>query len=111
MRALLLCALVACGGRTEPPRPVPRPAAPGRIAIVVSVDGLMPRSYAGPGLGVPALRAMVAAGAWARSVRTVIPAVTYPAHTTLATGVSPARHGIVSNRAFDPLEKNQKGWR
>lgn len=113
MRALALAALlVACGGRTEPPRPVARPAAaPGRIAIVVSVDGLMPRSYAEPGLAVPTLRAMVAGGAWARSVRTVMPAVTYPAHTTIATGVSPARHGIVSNRAFDPLEKNQKGWR
>ncbi|HUS63152.1 MAG TPA: alkaline phosphatase family protein [Kofleriaceae bacterium] len=111
MRALALAALVvACGGRTEPPRPVAA-ATPSRIAIVVSVDGLMPGAYAEPGLAVPTMRGMVAGGAWARSVRSVMPAVTYPAHTTIATGVSPAAHGIVSNRAFDPLEKNQKGWR
>jgi predicted AlkP superfamily pyrophosphatase or phosphodiesterase len=109
--ALVALTALACGGRAGPPQPAARPAAPWRIAIVVSVDGLMPSSYTAPGLAVPTLRSMVAGGAWARSVRSVMPAVTYPAHTTLATGVSPDVHGIVSNRAFDPLEQNQKGWR
>jgi predicted AlkP superfamily pyrophosphatase or phosphodiesterase len=29
----------------------------------------------------------------------------------MATGVNPARHGITTNGAFDPLEKNLGGWR
>lgn len=116
MRAFTLWALTAfaCGGRSETPRDAARPAAPQRIAIVVSVDGLLPEAYTTPdahGLAVPTLRAAVASGAWARSVTTVMPSVTYPAHITLSTGAPPAVHGIVSNKAFDPLEKNDKGWR
>jgi predicted AlkP superfamily pyrophosphatase or phosphodiesterase len=85
-----------------------------RRAIVVSIDGLMPESYVAPdrrGLAVPTLRGMVAGGAWARSARPVMPTVTYPAHTTIATGVEPGGHGIVGNRTFDPMETNQAGWR
>ena len=37
----------------------------------------------------------------ARSVHGVWPTVTYPAHATLVTGVTPARHGIVNNVLFD----------
>src|SRR5215470_15614341 len=40
----------------------------------------------------------------------VLPSVTYPAHTTIATGVFPARHGIVTNYAWDPVDKNLTGW-
>ena len=40
----------------------------------------------------------------------VWPSVTYPAHTTMVTGVSPARHGVVNNLPFDPFEDNQGGW-
>jgi predicted AlkP superfamily pyrophosphatase or phosphodiesterase len=36
--------------------------------------------------------------------------VTYPSHTTLVTGVWPAKHGILANATFDPLEKNYQGW-
>ena len=40
----------------------------------------------------------------------VIPTVTYPSHTTLVTGVWPAKHGIYANTTFDPLQKNYQGW-
>jgi predicted AlkP superfamily pyrophosphatase or phosphodiesterase len=43
-------------------------------------------------------------------VQGVIPTVTYPSHTTLITGVWPARHGILANTVFDPLRENQGGW-
>ena len=36
--------------------------------------------------------------------------MTYPSHTTLVTGVSPARHGILANRPFDPTGRNAGGW-
>lgn len=90
------------------------PAPHARRAILVSIDGLMPETYLDPdrhGLAVPTLRRMVQEGAWAPYATSVMPAVTYPAHTTIATGVAPSVHGILSNRPFDPLEKNQGGWR
>jgi hypothetical protein len=35
-------------------------------------------------------------------VRSVFPALTYPAHTTIVTGALPARHGVCHNRPFEP---------
>ncbi|HEU5060643.1 MAG TPA: ectonucleotide pyrophosphatase/phosphodiesterase, partial [Kofleriaceae bacterium] len=111
----LIAGLAACSGSGAARRQSPPPrAAPARIAILVTVDGLMPEAYIEPdrhGLAVPTLRWLARNGAWATSARPVMPTVTYPTHTTIATGVDPARHGIVSNRAFDPLERNQGGWR
>jgi predicted AlkP superfamily pyrophosphatase or phosphodiesterase len=40
-----------------------------------------------------------------------LPTVTYPSHTTLITGVRPAKHGIYSNVSFDPLGQNLAGWK
>ena len=92
-----LAALLAFGCA----RPVPsRPAAPVRHAIVVSVDGMRPDVYQRPealGLRVPTLRRLAAEGVRAR-VQGVLPSVTYPSHTTLATGVPPRLHGIDGNR-------------
>lgn len=38
-------------------------------------------------------------------VKTVFPALTYPAHTTLITGCDPADHGIGHNQPFQPEKK------
>jgi predicted AlkP superfamily pyrophosphatase or phosphodiesterase len=112
---LMVIASSSCRRLEAPTTPSPTAARPaGRHVIVVSIDGLMPEAYLTPdryGLKVPTLRQMVASGASAQYATSVMPAVTYPAHTTIATGVAPAAHGIVSNRAFDPLERNQEGWR
>lgn len=105
--------LVAACGAT--PHELARPPAPppdGRV-VMISIDGLMPEAYLDPdrlGLRVPTLRALRAGGAFARGVESVFPTVTYPAHTTLVTGVLPSTHGITSNRPIDPLAKNQLGW-
>jgi predicted AlkP superfamily pyrophosphatase or phosphodiesterase len=99
---IMAVALVACA-RTPPPR-----------VVVVTVDGLVPDSYLHPeahGLRVPTLREIVAHGAYSEGARSVFPAVTYPAHTSMATGVVPARHGITLNKPFDPLDENRDGWR
>jgi predicted AlkP superfamily pyrophosphatase or phosphodiesterase len=82
--------------------------------MVVSVDGLMPAAYLSPdahGLRVPTLREMVRNGAWSDGALSVFPTVTYPAHASIATGTNPATHGIVSNVAFDPMGRNNRGWR
>ncbi|MCH3918046.1 MAG: ectonucleotide pyrophosphatase/phosphodiesterase [Spirochaetia bacterium] len=39
------------------------------------------------------------------SVESIYPSITYPAHTTIATGCYPAKHGIVANCPFEPQEK------
>src|SRR5262249_45075297 len=81
--------------------------------VVVSIDGLKPESYLEPdrlGLAVPTFRRMGREGVVGTDTRTVLPSVTYPSHTTIATGVPPAAHGIVSNYAFDPLGRNMDGW-
>ncbi len=82
--------------------------------IIVSVDGLMPAVYVSPdahGLKVPTLREIARKGASSEGVRSVFPAITYPAHTSIATGTNPIKHGIVTNVAWDPLGKNHGGWR
>lgn len=81
--------------------------------LLVSIDGLRPDYILeadAHGLRVPNLRRMLADGAFSSGVHGVLPTVTYPSHTTLVTGVSPARHGICANTTFDPEGRNQEGW-
>ena len=83
------------------------------LLILVSIDGLKPEAILeaeSRGLKVPNLRALLSEGTYATGVRGVLPTVTYPSHMTLLTGASPARHGILSNTTFDPLNRNAKGW-
>jgi predicted AlkP superfamily pyrophosphatase or phosphodiesterase len=111
--AALACARAATSAAPPPALARTAGASVDRV-IVVSVDGLMPGTYAEPdahGLAVPTLREMARSGAWSPGARSVFPTVTYPAHTTMVTGVEPARHGVVTNSAWDPEERNQDGWR
>lgn len=81
--------------------------------VMLSIDGLRPDYVLEAdkhGVKIPNLRRMVKEGAWASGVTGVLPTVTYPSHTTLLTGVAPARHGILSNTTFDPMRKNMNGW-
>jgi predicted AlkP superfamily pyrophosphatase or phosphodiesterase len=59
---------------------------------------------------VPHLRKFMKEGTYADGVTGVVPTVTYPSHTTLMTGVWPAKHGILANTTFDPLQRNYQGW-
>ena len=81
--------------------------------VLISIDGLKPDYILEAdkhGLKIPNFRRFVKEGAYATGVRGVLPTVTYPTHTTMVTGVSPARHGIITNSPFDPLGRNQSGW-
>jgi predicted AlkP superfamily pyrophosphatase or phosphodiesterase len=80
--------------------------------IMISIDGMPPDYYTNPtaiGLKVPTMTSMKLDGAYADGVEGVYPAVTYPSHTTLVTGVLPATHGIVQNRVFEPPTEPQTG--
>jgi predicted AlkP superfamily pyrophosphatase or phosphodiesterase len=87
------------------------PSAP--MVLLISVDGMKPEAVIDAqnhGLKVPNLRAFMTEGAYASGVRGVLPTLTYPSHTTLLTGASPAKHGIYDNTTFDPQQHNQRGW-
>src|SRR6201992_347468 len=103
MRLTFLAAALLIASSTAQAAPV----------LLVSVDGLRPGDVleAGArGIKIPTLKKLAADGVYASGVRNALPTVTYPNHTTLITGVWPARHGIVSNTTFDPLRKNAEGW-
>jgi predicted AlkP superfamily pyrophosphatase or phosphodiesterase len=81
--------------------------------LLISIDGLRPGDLLeaeARGIKAPALRALMAEGVYATGVKNVLPTVTYPNHTTLITGVSPARHHISNNSVFDPLGASDGGW-
>lgn len=102
---VLLAALVgvACTSAGLAPRedapelPASRQARPARV-LLVSVAGLTPSAYESRDAASPPLMPMLArlarAGVAADAVATVAPASAYPAHATLVTGETPARHGV-----------------
>jgi predicted AlkP superfamily pyrophosphatase or phosphodiesterase len=109
--AVLLIALCASALTLTPAKaqaPVQKP-----FVLLLSIDGLKPEAVLEAdrhGLKVPNLRAFMKHGAYASAVRGVLPTLTYPSHMTLLTGASPARHGILANTTFDPLNRNERGW-
>src|SRR3990170_4446735 len=90
---LLLAALVAAGvGAGRAPRP--------RV-VLLSVDGLWARDLEraeSAGVRLPVLDSLRRAGVLAAGVVGSFPSVTFPSHTTMITGVRPARHGVYSNQ-------------
>ena len=72
--------------------------------MLVSVDGLDQRYLSQCdrlGLKIPNLRRLMREGAWADGVIGEVPTITWPAHTTILTGVPPAQHGIQKNQVWD----------
>ena len=88
-------------------------AARGASVLMISVDGLKPEYVLQAdalGLKIPFLRSLLRDGVHARGVTGVWPTVTYPSHTTLLTGLTPAEHGIYNNLEFDPKHKFADSW-
>jgi predicted AlkP superfamily pyrophosphatase or phosphodiesterase len=89
---LLAVVLASCGA------PAVRPASPSdRIVVLISIDGFPAYALEDPRLPAPTLQRLMREGSSARGMTIVNPAVTWPNHTTLATGVAPARHGVLYN--------------
>ena len=73
-----------------------------KYVVLITIDGLRPEFYLEEKWGMPNLRYMMQQGVAAKSVIPVYPSVTYPNHTSLITGVVPARHGVYHNGPPDP---------
>ncbi len=75
----------------------PRGSAAANHVVIITLDGFGGWALDDPHLAVPALRHLAARGAVAKGMRPVNPSVTWPNHTTLVTGVTPAKHGVLFN--------------
>ncbi|MFD0794858.1 alkaline phosphatase family protein [Mucilaginibacter litoreus] len=71
--------------------------------VLISIDGLRPEFYLDPSWGMVNLRQAMKTGSYAEGVRGSFPTVTYPSHTTIISGVLPAKHGIYYNTPVEPL--------
>lgn len=63
--------------------------------VIISIDGLRPDAISA--VSAPNLSALVRQGAYCAQARTVEPIATLPTHTSMLTGLTPARHGVRFN--------------
>lgn len=81
-----------------------------RKLVLISLDAVMPGDL---DLLSPDgfLAGLMKRSTVCRQVKTVFPALTYPAHVTLVTGCDPASHGIGQNQSFQPdVEPAMRAW-
>jgi len=74
-----------------------RAAGAANHVVIISLDGFPGWALDDPHLPVPTLRRLAARGAVARGMRPVNPTVTWPNHTSMVTGVTPSKHGVLFN--------------
>lgn len=68
-----------------------------RHVILISLDGFPAYLWRDETIPLPHLRKLAAEGVVADAMTISNPAITWPNHTTLVTGVSPRRHGVLFN--------------
>jgi len=71
--------------------------------IIVVLDGLRPDAI--EAFDLSNIREMARGGAWTMSARTVAPSCTWPAMTSLVSGVPPETHGILRDSLHVPRPK------
>ena len=74
-----------------------QPATASNHVVIITLDGFPGWALDDPSLPVPALRRLAERGVVAKGMRPVNPTVTWPNHTSIVTGVKPARHGVLFN--------------
>src|SRR5262245_10078713 len=73
---------------------------PVKHVVLVSIDGLAASYLNDARAELPTLRKLAKTGAVAKGMITSFPSVTWPSHTSLITGVHPARHGVIGNSVW-----------
>ena len=78
--------------------PAAVPVAPDdRHVLIVTMDGFPSYVFRDPHAPIPTIRRLAAEGVAAEGMRVCNPSVTWPNHTTLVTGVTPAKHSVLFN--------------
>lgn len=86
-----------------------------RTVVLISIDGMPAWLWADPTLPVPNLRRLAREGAVGERMTVSNPSITWINHTTLVTGVTPQKHGVLFNgllvRQPAPLPPIVEPWR
>ncbi len=77
--------------------PAMRAAHADRHVVLVSLDGFPAWLWRDETIPLPNLRRLAAEGVVAGAMTIANPAITWPNHTTLVTGVEPRKHGVLYN--------------
>jgi len=72
-------------------------ANPKHHVVLISIDGFPASLWRDESIPLPHLRRLAAEGAVADAMTVSNPSITWPNHTTLVTGVTPRRHGVLFN--------------
>ncbi len=95
---LILLALLLIAGLVRTATAQPKSD---HCVVLISVDGLAAFYFDDPRAQIPTIRRLAAQGAKAEGTVCSFPTVTWPNHTTMVTGVSPNRHGVIGNNYLD----------
>lgn len=76
-----------------------------RRLIVVSLDALGSTDF-DTIRRLPNFKRFLKHAAYSRQVSSVYPSLTYPAHTTIVTGKTPAHHGVINNTLLQPARRS-----
>jgi len=101
MKRIFLSFCVLALSLVTAPSPAALPPASDRIVVLISVDGLAHYYLDDPKAEMPNIRRLAKEGARAEKMKAVMPTVTWPNHTSIVTGVTPAKHGVVGNTYLD----------
>lgn len=77
--------------------PLASAASTNHHVILITIDGLAAYNLTDPKAPLPTLRKLAAEGTVAEGMRVSNPAITWPNHTTLVTGMRPAKHSVLFN--------------
>ncbi len=102
MRVPPLKCLAAAAAVTVLTASSPAPQALGPAVVLISLDGFRDDYF--ERFPTPHLHRLAARGVRARWMVPVFPSNTFPSHYSMATGLVPARHGIVDNHFIDPSD-------
>ena len=69
----------------------------GPIVVLITIDGFPARALHDPRLPMPTLRRLQANGAHAEAMLPINPAITWPNHTALISGVNASEHHVLFN--------------
>src|SRR5688500_3265372 len=92
LAVLGLTAMTAACAAAEPPA---------KHVVLITMDGLPAYLLDDPAAVLTNVRSIAARGVRATGMVVSNPSVTWPNHTTLATGVPPAKHGVLFNGVLE----------
>ena len=72
-----------------------------RHILLITIDGFAAYNLDDDSLVIPNIRQLQASGVRTAGSETIFPSVTHPSHTTILTGVTPGKHGVLGNTMYD----------